>query len=105
VPAAVLVGQSATDERADGCPEDQDADDEALGAGGEAQVVLHRRQRAVDHAGVVAEQQPAERGDDGDQPEPLVVRAGRVRGNGVVRRSRRGVMSHWSASRGLAPSA
>ena len=63
-----------TDQRADRGTEDQDADHEALGGGGQPEVVLHRLQRAVDDAGVVAEQQAPEGGDHRDQPEALRVR-------------------------------
>ena len=80
VPATVLVRQPPADQGADRGTEDQDADHEALSGGGQAEVVLHGLEGAVDDAGVVAEQQSAEGGDHCDEPEALRVRPRGERG-------------------------
>ncbi len=79
VASAAPVGQATTRGRAEGGAEEQDARDQALGERGEAEVVLHRLERAVDDAGVVAEEQTTEGGDDGDEAEAARMRARRVR--------------------------
>ena len=75
LPAQGVV-ELAADERADRGAEQQGARDQALAGRGQPQVGLHRLQGAVDHTGVVTEQQAAERGDDRDQVEPPLVRTG-----------------------------
>ena len=65
--SAVGVGETAADESADGCAEDQDADHEALCGSGQPEVCLHRLECAVDDASVVTEQQTAEGGYNGDE--------------------------------------
>ena len=66
----------AADERPDRGSDQQGARDQALARRGQPQVRLHRLQGAVDHAGVVTEEQAAERRDDRDQVEPPLVRTG-----------------------------
>ena len=50
-------------------PAERDARDQALHAGGEGELRPDEEQRAGDHAGVVAEEQPAQRRDADDQIE------------------------------------
>ena len=75
LPAQGVVELSA-DERSDRGSDQQGAGDQALARRGQPQVRLHRLQGAVDHTGVVTEEQAAERGDDRDQVEPPLVRTG-----------------------------
>jgi hypothetical protein len=67
--AAHAVVHPTAGQGTDGGADQQDAGDQALGDGREPEVLLHGLQGAVDHSGVVAEQQSAERGDDGDEVE------------------------------------
>jgi hypothetical protein len=76
LPPAQDVVELAADERSDRRSEQQGARDQALARRGQPQVHLHRLQGAVDHTGVVTEEQAAERGDDRDQVEPPLVRTG-----------------------------
>ena len=78
LPAEGVV-ELAADERSDRGPGQQGARDQAFTCRAQPQVQLHRLQRTVDHAGVVAEQQAAEGGDDRDEVEPPLVRTGSER--------------------------
>ena len=75
LPAQGVV-ELAADERSDRGPDQQGARDQALARRGQPQVRLHRLQGAVDHTGVVTEEQAAERRDDRDQVEPPLMRTG-----------------------------
>ena len=83
--AAESVGEAAADQRAEGGADQQRADDEALPAGGQVEVVAHVEQRAGDDAGVVAEEQPAQRRDDRDPQQEAPGRGGLGRGGGAGR--------------------
>jgi hypothetical protein len=93
--AADGVGDAAAGEGADGRGEQQRADGDAEPQGVQAEVLRHEAAGAVDDARVVAEQQPAEGGDERDLAEPAAVgprgegrevsRAGRCRRERSVR--------------------
>ena len=69
------VGDDPADQGADRGGEQQRADDHAQLQQGEPEFLGHRTLGAVGHAGVVAEQQAAQAGDDRDEADPLSVGA------------------------------
>ena len=79
--AAETVGQPAGGDGAERRTEEQGRRDQAFGQRCQPEVALHERQGAVDDAGVVAEEQAAERREQRDPPhEALGVRGGAVAG-------------------------
>ena len=69
------VGDDPADQGTDRGGEQQRADDHAQLEQGEPEFFGHRTLGAVGHAGVVAEQQAAQAGDDRDEADPLSVGA------------------------------
>jgi hypothetical protein len=70
------VVDPAAGHRSDRGADQQGAGDVTLGVWGQPEILRHRPQRAVDHAGVVAEEQPTECCDDCNDVEPPLVRTG-----------------------------
>jgi hypothetical protein len=69
-----VVGGPAGDEGSHHRADQQDRDRELLLAVAvQPEVLLHEEHRAADHAGVVAEQETADRGDDRDAEQAAVV--------------------------------
>lgn len=63
------VGEAPADHRAEGGADGEEADDQTLGVRRQAEVVRQRFEGTVDDPCVVAEQQTAESGDDGDDAQ------------------------------------
>ena len=80
--AAVPVRDTTTGERANSRREGERSGDPALGGGVHAEFAAHGFERAVDHSGVVAEEQTAEGGDECNDAEVSAVLPGAQRGQG-----------------------
>ena len=80
--AAEPVRDAAASERTDSGGEGERSGDPALGGGVHAEFAAHGFERAVDHSGVVAEEQTAEGGDECDDAEVSAVLPGAQRGQG-----------------------
>jgi hypothetical protein len=90
VAPALPVGEPAPDGGAHRGAQKQGGGDRAYAERREAEVPLQGLERAVYDAGVVAEEEPSEGGDHGQDTEAAGVRAGRVR-----RQSRRSDPAGW----------
>ena len=80
--AAVPVRDTTTGERANSRREGERSGNPALGGGVHAEFAAHGFERAVDHSGVVAEEQTAEGGDECNDAEVAAVLPGAQRGQG-----------------------
>ena len=80
--AAEPVRDAAASECTDSGGEGERSGDPALGGGVHAEFAAHGFERAVDHSGVVAEEQTAEGGDECNDAEVSTVLPGAQRGQG-----------------------